>query len=162
MAREFLTEEEIGDFQDAFSRYTDHDGIINSHELGSVLRQIGLNPTDAELQDMVNDVDKDGTGSIDFPQFLSMMALKINDQNAEDEIREAFKVFDGDGNGYIDRQELAIMLRFMGENISEVEIRDIIEEADVDKDGLIDYSEFYNMMCCSTKKTPAGTGNQHQ
>ena len=66
-----------------------------------------------------------------------------------------------DGNGYIDRQELAIMLRFMGENISENEIRDIIEEADVDKDGLIDYSEFYNMMCC-TKKTPAGTGNQHQ
>ena len=50
MAREFLSEEEIGDFQDAFSRYTDHDGIISSHELGSVLRQIGLNPTDAELQ----------------------------------------------------------------------------------------------------------------
>ena len=50
MAREFLSEEEIGDIQDAFSKYTDHDGIINSHELGSVLRQIGLNPTDAELQ----------------------------------------------------------------------------------------------------------------
>ena len=47
------------------------------------------------FQDMVNEVDKDGTGSIDFPEFLSMMALKINDQNAEDEIREAFKVFDG-------------------------------------------------------------------
>ena len=44
---------------------------------------------------MVNEVDKDGTGSIDFPEFLAMMALKINDQNAEDEIREAFKVFDG-------------------------------------------------------------------
>ena len=51
-----------------------------------------------------------------------------------------------DGNGYIDRQELAIMLRFMGENISEAEIRDIIEEADVDKDGLIDYSgRFFSM-----------------
>ncbi len=47
------------------------------------------------LQDLVNQVDKDGTGSIDFPEFLAMMALKINDQNAEDEIREAFKVFDG-------------------------------------------------------------------
>ena len=47
------------------------------------------------LQDMVNDVDKDGTGSIDFPEFLAMMAMKINEQNAEDEIREAFKVFDG-------------------------------------------------------------------
>ena len=47
------------------------------------------------FQDMVNEVDKDGTGSIDFPEFLAMMALKINEQNAEDEIREAFKVFDG-------------------------------------------------------------------
>ena len=47
------------------------------------------------LQDMVNEVDKDGTGSIDFPEFLAMMALKINEQNAEDEIGEAFKVFDG-------------------------------------------------------------------
>lgn len=46
-------------------------------------------------KDMVNEVDKDGTGQIDFPQFLAMMAMKINDQNAEDEIREAFKVFDG-------------------------------------------------------------------
>ena len=61
-----------------------------------------------------------------------------------------------DGNGYIDRHELAIMLRFMGESISEEEIKDIIEEADKDKDGLIDYSEFYSMMCCgSTSKTPA-------
>ena len=43
---------------------------------------------------MVNEVDKDATGSIDFPEFLAMMAMKINEQNAEDEIREAFKVFD--------------------------------------------------------------------
>ena len=50
MAREFLTEKEIGDFQDAFCSFdTDHDGIINSRELGSVLRQIGQNPTEAEL-----------------------------------------------------------------------------------------------------------------
>ena len=44
---------------------------------------------------MVNEVDKDGTGTIDFPEFLTMMAVKINDQNAEDEIQEAFQVFDG-------------------------------------------------------------------
>ena len=51
MAREFLTEKEIGDFQDAFCFFdTDHDGVINSRELGSVLRQIGQNPTEAELQ----------------------------------------------------------------------------------------------------------------
>ena len=51
MARDFLSEEQIGEFQDAFCFFdTDHDGIINSRELGSVLRQIGQNPTEAELQ----------------------------------------------------------------------------------------------------------------
>eukprot|EP00095_Tigriopus_kingsejongensis_P000707 maker-scaffold58_size443543-snap-gene-3.23 protein:Tk00707 transcript:maker-scaffold58_size443543-snap-gene-3.23-mRNA-1 annotation:"Calmodulin" len=136
MATECLTEEQIGKFQDAFFDFdTDHDGVINSKELGQVLKSLGVNPTEAELQDMVNEVDKDGTGSIDFPEFLAMMALKINEQNAEDEIREAFKVFDGDGNGYIDRRELAIMLKFLGEPMLEEEISAIIEEADVDKDG---------------------------
>jgi hypothetical protein len=58
---------------------------------------------------MVNEVDKDGTGSIDFPEFLSMMAMKINDQNAEDEIREAFKVFDG-VRPFLFRKTVLIML----------------------------------------------------
>ena len=43
---------------------------------------------------MVNEVDKEGTGRIDLPEFLSMMAMKINDQNTEDDLREAFQVFD--------------------------------------------------------------------
>ena len=112
---------------------------------------------------MVNEVDKDGTGSIDFPEFLTMMSLKINEENAEEELREAFKVFDGDGNGFIDRKELGLMMRFMGETLTEEEIqveemnkrqllsisfviKMIIEEADSNKDGLIDYTEFYKMM----------------
>lgn len=47
------------------------------------------------LQDMINEVDKDGTGLLMFPNFLYMMAKKENDEEAEEEIREAFKVFDG-------------------------------------------------------------------
>ena len=39
--------------------------------------------------------DKDGSGMIDFPEFLMMMALKADYENAEDQIREAFQVFDG-------------------------------------------------------------------
>ena len=47
------------------------------------------------FQDMINEVDKDGTGLLMFPNFLYMMAKKENDEEAEEEIREAFKVFDG-------------------------------------------------------------------
>ena len=44
---------------------------------------------------MVNEVDKEATGYLQFPSFLALMSKKYSDQNAEDEIREAFRVFDG-------------------------------------------------------------------
>ena len=48
----------------------------------------------ATLPDMINEVDKDGQGVVKFPEFLSMMASKLDSLVAEDEIREAFCVFD--------------------------------------------------------------------
>jgi len=85
----------IGIYQDAFLREARGDGSVDSSQVSSIMRAIGQNPSEAEIQDMVNQVDKDGTGSIDFPEFLMMMALKVDADNAEDEIREAFQVFDG-------------------------------------------------------------------
>ena len=41
------------------------------------MRSLGQNPTEAELQDMINEVDADGNGTIDFPEFLSLMARKV-------------------------------------------------------------------------------------
>ena len=57
---------------------------------------------------MINAVDKDGSGSIDFPEFLMMMKLKVQDQNQEEEIREAFKVFDN--VSYVQRVLLYLVL----------------------------------------------------
>merc|ERR1712154_437399 len=136
----------IGMYQDAFMKKAGPDGSVDSTQVSSIMRAIGQNPSEAEIQDMVNQVDKDGTGSIDFPEFLMMMSLKADAENAEDEIREAFQVFDGDGNGFINRQELAVVMGNMGESLTPAEIQGMIDEADVDGDGLINYEEFYNMM----------------
>ena len=43
---------------------------------------------------MVNEIDSDGNDLIDFPEFLTMMARKMKDADSEEEIREAFRVFD--------------------------------------------------------------------
>ncbi len=51
-----------------------------------------------------------------------------------------------DGNGYINRQELAIVMMNLGEKLTTEEINSMIEEADIDGDGQIDYEEFYTMM----------------
>merc|ERR1712042_239627 len=86
-----LTEEQIAEFKEAFSLFDkDGDGTITTKELGTVMRSLGQNPTEAELQDMINEVDADGNGTIDFPEFLTMMARKMKDTDSEEEIREAF------------------------------------------------------------------------
>ena len=97
---------------------TDGDGTITTRELGTVMRSLGQNPTEAELQDMINEVDADGNGTIDFPEFLTMMARKMKDTDSEEEIKEAFKVFDKDGNGFISAAELRHVMTNLGRHSS--------------------------------------------
>ena len=59
-------------------------------------------------------VDADGNGTIDFPEFLTMMARKMKDTDSEEEILEAFKVFDKDGNGFISAAELRHIMTNLG------------------------------------------------
>ena len=58
------------------------------------MQKLGLNPTPEELNEIVNDIDKDGDGDIDFSEFLRLMSTKLKDAQTEEELLEAFKVFD--------------------------------------------------------------------
>jgi len=141
-----LTEDQIAEFKEAFSLFDkDGDGTITTKELGTVMRSLGQNPTEAELQDMVNEVDADGNGTIDFPEFLTMMARKMKDTDSAEEIKEAFKVFDKDGNGYISAAELRHIMTNLGEKLTDEEVDEMIREADVDGDGQINYDEFVDV-----------------
>merc|ERR1712169_155031 len=142
-----LTEEQIAEFKEAFSLFDkDGDGTITTKELGTVMRSLGQNPTEAELQDMINEVDADGSGIIDFPEFLSLTARKMKDTDTEEELVEAFKVFDRDGNGLISAAELRHVMTNLGEKLTDEEVDEMIREADVDGDGQINYEEFVKMM----------------
>lgn len=94
--------------------YSDGDGTINATELGTVMRSLGQNPTDAELRDMISEVDADGNGTIDFQEFLTMMARKMTDRDTEEELRAAFNVFDKDGSGTISSAELKQVMMGLG------------------------------------------------
>ena len=88
-----LSDEQIAEFKEAFSLFDkDGDGSITTKELGTVMRSLGQNPTEAELQDMINEVDADGNGDIDFSEFLTMMARKMKDTDSEDEIKVKSKI----------------------------------------------------------------------
>ena len=92
------------------------------------------NPTDSERFNFLL-----GNGTIDFPEFLTMMARKMKDTDSEEEIREAFRVFDKDGNGFISAAELRHVMTNLGEKLTDEEVDEMIREADIDGDGQVNY-----------------------
>ncbi|XP_070537501.1 uncharacterized protein [Ptychodera flava] len=144
---EELTSEQLAEFKEAFSMFDKNDdGRIESSELGIVMRSLGLNPSDAELQDMITEIDSDGNGTVEFPEFIAMMLRKKGECDPENDLREAFKVFDRDGNGYISASELRHVMLNLGEKLSDEEVDEMIREADIDGDGQVNYEEFVLIM----------------
>ncbi|XP_022334727.1 neo-calmodulin-like isoform X1 [Crassostrea virginica] len=147
-----LTDEQVAEFREAFNLFDkDGDGSITTTELGTVMRSLGQNPTESELQDMINEVDYDESGTIDFDEFLQMMARKMRDTDTTEELKEAFKVFDKDGNGFISASELRHVMKSLGERLTDEEVDEMIKEADLDGDGQVNYEEFVKMMASGKK-----------
>ena len=73
-----------------------------------------------------------------------MMARKMKDTDSEEEIREAFRVFDKDGNGFISAAELRHVMTNLGEKLTDEEVDEMIREADIDGDGQVNYEGKYS------------------
>merc|ERR1712139_511467 len=111
MAMEF-TDEEKKEFRKNFNLFDKkRTGSIPIADMGTVLRSLGQNPTEAELAALVEEVDKDKSGTIEFDEFCDLMARTNKSQDQmEEEIKNAFLTFDADGSGFIDREELVNVL----------------------------------------------------
>jgi len=115
--------------------------------LGSAMRALGQNPTEAELADMLNEVSDDGF--VEFPDFLSMLSRKMRDTDSEEEIMEAFRVFDKNGTGCISVAEISHVMSNLGEKLADEEVDEMVREADIDGSGNINIEEFVKMMMMS-------------
>ena len=89
----------------------DNNGTITTAELGSVMRAVGRNPTEQDLQQIVKEIDKDNSGSIDFDEFVELMERTFT---APDELLQAFNLFDKDGSGNINLSELGQVMESLG------------------------------------------------
>ncbi|KAJ9602693.1 hypothetical protein H2200_012887 [Cladophialophora chaetospira] len=142
-----LSDEELQAFKDVFALFDkDGSGTITAQELGEIMKSLGQNPSDSELQDMINEVDVDHSGAIDFDEFIKMMSTTVKAQDFAHETRAAFNVFDKDGSGTISADELRQVMKSLGENLTDEEIDEMIREADKDKNGTIDYEEFVQLL----------------
>ena len=98
---------------------------------------------------MISDLDKDGSGAIDFDEFLDMMTARMSDKDTREDINKVFRLFDDDKTGFITIKNLRRVARELGETMTDEELMEMIERADTDGDGQVTPEDFYNIM---TKK----------
>lgn len=101
-------------------------GEITTEEIGSVLRKLGLFPTEQELQQILNDIDIDGDGTFSFEEFVQLMfnmgsLTEISAEQEDRELKAAFKVFNRSGNGFISSIDLRSVLQSLGEYLTDDE-----------------------------------------
>jgi len=141
-----LIEEQLQEFEDTFNLFDeDGDGKLSLKELGTMLNALGQNQSEESVKKMIQGFDHDD-GKVDFPDWLSLMARKIKHSDTEEELIEAFKVFDRDGDGFICAEELRTSMDNLGEKLLNSEVDDMIKEADDDSDNKINFDEFVQMM----------------
>jgi EF hand len=91
-------------------------------------RALGFEPKKDEIKKMINDIDKDGSGTIDFDEFLQMMTAKMGERDSREEIMKAFRLFDDDETGKISFKNLKRVAKELGENMTDEELMEMIEE----------------------------------
>ena len=146
--REGLTEEAIIDIKTAFDLFDeDKGGTIDPKELKDAILGMGVNMQSETVFEMIDNMDADGSGQIDFQEFLDLMTASSDHKDTREDLKKVFALFEDDGKGFISYESLAKKVKtFEGTAGDEQEMREMIERADTDNDGRVTEDDFYNIM----------------
>lgn len=157
-----LTEAEIEEVREAFNLFdVDGSGRIDPKELKEAMISLGYTNNNAVISDMIADLDKDGTGDIDFDEFLNIFTLQIgagSGEESREDVAKIFHLFDVEKTGYISLNQLKRVARELGETMSDAELLEMIERASSRDDGLVSFDDFYNILSKANSFGQGGSG----
>lgn len=117
-------------------------GYIDAAMVGTILGMLGHQLDQAMLDEIIAEVDVDGSGQIEFEEFATLAARFLVEEDAEamqQELKEAFRLYDKEGNGYITTDVLREILRELDDKITADDLDSMIEEIDSDGSGTVDF-----------------------
>lgn len=129
---------------------TTKSGLIETVKISTILNTLGQQFDEGELQDLIDEEDPDNTGKVNFDGFANIASnFLIEEEDAEamqQELKEAFRLYDREGNGYITTSTLKEILAALDDKLSSEDLDGIIQEIDTDGSGTVDFDEFMEMM----------------
>lgn len=124
------------------------DGRITKKELNDSLENMGIFIPDKELTQMIEKIDVNGDNCVDIDEFGSLYQSIMDERDEDEDMREAFNVFDQNGDGFITVEELKSVLASLGlkQGRTAEDCKNMIMKVDVDGDGRVNFHEFKQMM----------------
>jgi len=121
-----------------------------AEEIDEVMRAMGFRPTAEELAELIEEIDEDGSGAIEFAEFAQLCAkFLVEDPDPETmraELKQAFRLFDKEATGFITMETFRGILAEVDSKLSEEDLDQIIAEIDEDGSGTMDFEEFCELM----------------
>lgn len=128
---------------------TTKSGLIDTSKISTILNTMGQMFDHSELARLIAENDPSKTGKLDFETFCSIASHFLEEEDAEStqqELKEAFRLYDREGNGYITTATLKEILAALDDNLTSKDLDGIIAEIDTDGSGTVDFDgefEFY-------------------
>ena len=124
--------------------------IMDYDYSNSFLCAMGFRPSKEELNEILEEIDEDGSGEIEFGEFCQLCAKFLVEEPDEEtmkaELKEAFRCFDKECSGFITTQQLREIIGELDPRLTSEDLDGIIEEIDEDGSGTMDFDEFCQMM----------------
>merc|ERR1711973_696422 len=146
-----LAMDEIKSLKVCFDLFdTKKQDYLSADDLDEIMRAMGFRPSEEELVDLVEEIDEDGSGQIEFPEFCQLCAtFLVEDPDIETmkkELKDAFRIYDKEGQGFITTETLRGLIGELLAPLTDEELEGIIDELDEDGSGSMDFDEFCEMM----------------
>nr|XP_024217448.1 troponin C [Halyomorpha halys] len=128
---------------------TTKSGFIDTLKISTILNTMGQLFDDEELNALIEETDTDLTGKVNFDGFCQIAGHFLEEEDAEamqEELKEAFRLYDREGNGYITTATLREILAALDDKLTSDDLDGIIAEIDTDGSGTVDFDEFMEMM----------------
>merc|ERR1711937_468184 len=149
-----LGEEQVMEIKDAFDLFDkDRSGEITVGEMLDAMRSLGYDTEHGEAAEHVKNLDKDGSGALEFGEFYELLTARFSENTSKEELQRVFALFDTDKTGNISLANMRAIADQVGDQVTDDELGDIVLKNDMNNDGQLTFDDFYAVL---TKKAIDG------